>query len=84
MIDLGDGYNSELIYIMLTNTNRQIIGHCTLVTETLKLGHGITETAKLLSGDEGTGICGEIQYESMYRRIGELNTFERKDEVYIM
>jgi len=69
---------------MLTNTNRKIIGHCTLVTETLKLGHGITETAKLLSGEEGTVICGEIVYESIYKCIGEIKTSDKFDGNFMM
>ena len=79
---MGDGYNSELIYLVLvTYPFEKIIAHCTFFTETLKIGSGIEETIKLLEGQNGTSICGEVKIESIYKRIGEIKVLSRQDAI---
>ena len=80
MVDLGDGYNSELIYLMLvTYPFENTIAHCTFFTESLKIGSGIEETIKLLEDENGTNVIGEVKIESIYRWIGEIKILERQE-----
>ena len=80
-MELGDGFNSEIIHILLfTHPQNKVIGHCSIFVETLKVGTGTIETVKLLEGEDGVQVCGEIMLQSIYKCIRNIDTFTRRED----